>query len=115
MSRTRGQAVEEAAEAWLVRQGLRPLRRNYRLRLGEIDLIMEDGKVLVFVEVRLRRNPGFASAAESVDARKRQKLVRTAESFLQQEAWARRRPCRFDVVACDGTGNFDWIKNAIES
>ncbi|WP_210396730.1 YraN family protein [Motiliproteus sediminis] len=115
MSRSKGQQQEQLAEAYLIAAGLTPVERNYFCPRGEIDLIMRDQNTLVFVEVRFRRSRGFASAAESVDYRKQQRLVATAEHYLQKHAGRRNPPCRFDVLACDGAADWVWIKNAIDS
>ena len=95
-----GKDAEALAEQYLKRQGLKPLCRNYRSRWGEIDLIMSDGPELVFIEVRKRRHQQYGGATESVDHRKQQKLIRTAELYLQT---LRHYPqCRFDVIAFEG-------------
>lgn len=78
---------------------------------------MLDGDTVVFVEVRARRHSAWGGALESIDARKRGKLVTTAELFLQQHPRWTRHPCRFDVVAIS-TGapvHLDWIKNAFDA
>ncbi len=110
---SKGQAAEDRALEFLRREGLRLIERNYRSRYGEIDLIMEDGRDLAFVEVRLRTNPRFGGALESVDRRKQAKLLATAAYFLQQRRL--NRPARFDVVALapspDGLA-IEWIKDA---
>jgi putative endonuclease len=110
--RLSGRQGEDEALAYLEQCGLRFLQRNYRCKLGEIDLIMQESDVLVFVEVR-KRHPGtYGSAAESVTRRKQQKLVRTAQHFLQNTNQV--CPCRFDVVALDGD-RVSWLKNVIEA
>lgn len=105
-----GEAAEQLAEQYLQAQGLRLRRRNYRSPHGEIDLIMQDGTTLVFVEVRLRSNPRFGSGAESVDARKQLRLQRTAEHYLQRQS--NTPACRFDVVSLNGRGDIHWIPDA---
>ena len=114
-ARESGEQAEELACRYLQTQGLRLVTRNHRCRRGEIDLIMEDGESLVFVEVRYRASARFGSAAESVDARKRTRLIAAAGHFLQQQR--RNRPCRFDVVAISGAAEPDlqWITNAFEA
>ncbi|MBT8080317.1 MAG: YraN family protein [Gammaproteobacteria bacterium] len=111
-----GSAGEQRALEYLRSRGLRLLVRNFRCRLGEIDLVMRDGDVLVFVEVRCRRRNARVSAAESVDLRKQRKLVRAARMFLRLEDRYARWPARFDVVACvltpRGTGDVHWIPDA---
>lgn len=111
-----GRRAEEAAALFLQERGLRPFRRNYRCRGGEIDLIMRDGAVLVFVEVRYRRDRRFGGAATSIDGRKQARLIHAARYFLLQ--YGGDPPCRFDVVAVESTGGrlqFEWLKNAIEA
>lgn len=109
----RGAAVEAAAQAHLRDAGLRPVTTNARYRGGEIDLIMRDGDVVVFVEVRYRANDRFGGGAASVDGRKRRKLVLAAQLFLQSHPWLAEQPCRFDVV--EGSGDppqLNWLRDA---
>lgn len=109
----RGEQAEQRAREHLQEAGLRLQERNYRCRHGEIDLIMRDGDTLVFVEVRERRNSRFGSGADSVDARKRHKLIATAQHYLQRSRAA--SPCRFDVVSIDGSGQLLWIAGAFDA
>lgn len=74
---------------------------------------MRDGRELVFVEVRMRRNPNFASAAESVDWRKQQRLITAARHYLQATG-QQLSPCRFDVVGFGRNDTIDWIHNAFD-
>ena len=107
----RGALAEAAAAQFLTGRGLRLLERNYRCRFGEIDLIMSDGRTLVFVEVRYRRNKSFGGALESITGAKREKLLRAARHYL---AALREFPaCRFDAVLLSGdTEELEWIENA---
>ena len=94
-----GGAAEDEAARFLSRHGLEVVARNYRTRLGEIDLVAREGDVLVFVEVRLRSSARFGHALESIDAHKRRRIVAAARQFL---ANVRPEPaCRFDVIALD--------------
>jgi len=108
---TGGKLAEALAADYLQARGLRLLERNYSCRMGEIDLILTDGPVLVFAEVRLRRNPAFGGAAASVTAAKRQRILRAARHYLSGRA---ERPCRFDVLLLDAldADRIDWIKDA---
>lgn len=111
----RGRLAEERALEFLERQGLRLIERNYRSRFGEIDLVMEDGAMLVFIEVRFRRSGRFGGALESVDRRKQARLVNTAACFLAERRVD--RPARFDVAALTPNGNglaIHWIKGAFQ-
>jgi putative endonuclease len=107
-----GRTWEEAAQAYLQRHGLVPIESNFRCKLGELDLIMRDGTTLVFVEVRQRAAGSQVSAAASISPAKIRRLVRAAQVYLQR--FSRLPPCRFDVIAIDG-GQFEWLRNAIES
>lgn len=92
-----GDEGEGQAEAYLRRQGFRILGRNVRSALGELDLIADDGGVLVFVEVKRRRSGAYGGAIEAVDARKRAKLIQLAAHYLAQHR-LHDHACRFDVV-----------------
>jgi putative endonuclease len=105
-----GQNGEDDALAYLQRQGLALVDRNFRCKAGEIDLIMRHGETLVFVEVRKRADTRHGGAAASITVAKQRKLLRTAQFYLLRY----RMPpaCRFDVVAIDGQ-ELNWIRNAI--
>lgn len=98
---TQGYSFEERAAQWVQAQGWQILQRNYRCKLGEVDIIAEDNGQLVFIEVRSRSNRRFASAAASVDWRKQQRLLRTASLYLRNAGPRQNFPCRFDVIAFD--------------
>lgn len=109
-----GQRAEQSAFDYLLRQGLTPVARNFRSRGGEIDLIMQDGDCLAFIEVRFRTSTRFAEASHTVDRRKQQKLIRTAALFVARNARFRRSTMRFDVVAVVGAEapDIQWIADA---
>jgi putative endonuclease len=111
----RGSEAEDAALDLLKAHRLRLICRNFRCRGGELDLVMLDGETLVIVEVRARSHPGYASAAESVDARKQARIVHAAQLFLASHPHEAMRPMRFDVVAFDGLGRSDWIRGAFDA
>jgi putative endonuclease len=96
-----GQAGESAAEEYLRRKGYRILARNLRSSLGELDLVAEDGQVLVFVEVKARRTDAFGGAIHAVHHRKQEKLIRLAAQYLARHH-IKDRLCRFDVVLLQG-------------
>lgn len=109
----RGDRSEEQARRHLEGKGLRLRGRNYRCRQGEIDLIMEEGETLVFVEVRYRANARFGSAAESVTGQKQQRVLAAVAHYLHCNPTLANRPCRCDVVALEGeTAEIEWIRNA---
>lgn len=110
-SQNTGYKAEENALSFLIRQGLTTIERNFRCRFGEIDLIMRDGEVLVFVEVRKRKNRFFGGALASISTVKQRRLVSTARFYLSRMTFL--PSCRFDVVAFDGN-ECQWLKNVIE-
>jgi len=124
-----GAQAEELAARYLQQRGLKLVSRNYRSRFGEIDLILHDHDVLVFVEVRMRSSQQFGGAAASIDQRKQTKLIRTAQHYL---ATLTRIPaCRFDAVLIAAriqtavqpqdslfelqSTDIEWVKNAFEA
>lgn len=111
---TLGSEAERIAAIYLQQKGLKLLERNYQSRYGEIDLVMQDGKTLVFVEVRLRTSSGFGGAAMSITPSKQQKIIRTAEQYLQQHG---SHSCRFDVVLMNKPSEdvIEWIPNAFDA
>lgn len=115
---TQGTAAELEACRHLQRSGLRLLQRNFRTRRGEIDLVMQDGASIVFVEVRSRTSTRFMHPVHSIDARKRARLLHAAQSYLQRRGLVDTAACRFDVVTVTGAierGEIEWIRNAFEA
>lgn len=112
-----GDRYEDRAVELLTKQGVQIVQRNFRGKTGEIDIIARDINVLVFLEVRARSNRFFNGAAGSVDRRKQQRIIRTAQLFLQcHPRWAS-MPSRFDVIAFEppqsGTASrIRWIRSA---
>ena len=110
-----GARAEQLAADFLKRNRLSLLHQNYRCRFGEIDLIMQDGATLVFVEVRLRSRSDFGGAAASIGAAKQGKLLLTARHYLS--TLRKIPPCRFDALllhSVDG-GQIEWLKNAFSA
>ncbi len=106
-----GAAAEQFAADFLQRQGLKITARNYRCRFGEIDLIAQDGKTLVFVEVKSRSSENFGGTAASITQGKRAKLLRAARHYLAR--YSNTSPCRFDAVLIRGEPpQIEWIRNA---
>lgn len=110
-----GAAAERRAADFLKRAGLALIARNYRSPFGEIDLIMRQDEVTVFVEVRSRARTDYGTPVESVDRRKQERLRATAEHYLQRDGQASNRPCRFDIVAITASPEgerVEWLRNA---
>lgn len=113
----KGFHYEHHALVWLRARGLLLVERNYRCPLGEIDLVMRDGRVLVFVEVRFRAGSGHGAASETVDHRKQCKLLRSAQHFLLRRRQFQNYPCRFDILGIDGCGpdlKVEWLRDAFQ-
>jgi len=114
--RRQGNIAEAMAIRFLSRHGMKLLRQNYLCRLGEIDLIMWHGHILVFVEVRYRHSSSFGTADATVTCAKQQKIIKAARQFLQHQPKLATNICRFDVVGItrDATKNvqFNWIQDA---
>jgi putative endonuclease len=114
----RGRRYEEAAEHFLLDQGLRTLAKNFRCRAGEIDLVMSDRGTLAFVEVRYRARGALVSPLETITPAKQRRIATTAAAFLQTHPEFATKPCRFDAIAIEGDGDallFDWIKDAFSA
>jgi putative endonuclease len=114
----KGSAVEKLACDYLRQQGLTLLESNYRCRFGEIDLILREQDTIVFVEVRYRKANSLVTGAESVNASKQLKLIRSANCYLQQKRLGNNIAARIDVVAVTEQNReyqYDWIQNAIEA
>ena len=106
-----GAQAEDQALRFLLQQGLKLKQRNYACRFGEIDLILLDGKTVVFVEVRMRSTRSFGGAAESITSRKRGRLVAAARHYLAHQLTT--QACRFDAVLIECDGALEWIKDAL--
>lgn len=109
-----GASAEALACQYLQQQGLKLIAKNFRCKSGEIDLIMQEGQTLVFVEVRLRSNRRFGDAGSSIDTNKQRKLIRAAEHYLQLHG---NHACRFDALLLDklDSSRVEWIQNAFEA
>ncbi len=109
-----GLAAEQLAATFLQSKGLKLICQNYHCRFGEIDLVMLEGKTLVFVEVRMRSNARFGGAASSITPQKQQKLIMTAQHYLQQHG---NQSCRFDVILMPNVKleEIEWICNAFSA
>ena len=114
-----GEEAEAACYDYLRAHGLKAVEKNFNCRHGEIDIIMLDKKMLVFVEVRYRKNDHYGGGLESITTAKQRKLRRAAELYLQKNQHYKN--ARFDVVSMSKnnqtSGNkqnytFEWIRDA---
>ncbi|EPJ45279.1 MAG: hypothetical protein OFPI_37280 [Osedax symbiont Rs2] len=112
---TKGCEAEAIALQLLLKNQLKLLTSNYSCRFGEIDLIMLDRSILVFIEVRARSSLKFGGAAVSVNKQKQQKIITTARHFLLCNSKYNLSTCRFDVVALETSSAENtpvWYKDA---
>jgi putative endonuclease len=111
-----GRRAEQLAADFLRAAGCEILGRNYRLRLGELDIIARHAGVLVVAEVRTRASEAFGGAAASVTRAKQRRIVRVTAALLQQRAELARLPVRFDVLIVSRPEGpapaVEWIQHA---
>lgn len=115
-TRQQGARFEQLARLFLEQKGLRFIAANQYFKCGELDLIMQDGETLVFIEVRQRKNDIFGSAVESVDWKKQQKWLDAATLWLaKRDLSIEDTDCRFDLIAFGKNENdIEWICNFLE-
>jgi putative endonuclease len=105
-----GRQGETAAAAFLERQGMKILERNFRTPVGEIDLVARDRRFLAFVEVKTRSSTGFGVPAEAVGPRKQHQIIQAAKWYLKGRPHANLQP-RFDVIAVIVSGDRPQIEH----
>ena len=93
-----GGAGEKQAVKFLKKKGYKILCVNFRISVGEIDIIAKDGETVVFIEVKTRSSDAFGRPSEAVDDKKRRKYVKVAQAYLVKNYGETDIPCRFDVV-----------------
>lgn len=108
-----GEAAEQTALDHLRSNGLELIERNFRIRRGEIDLVMRDNAEVVFVEVRARTGGRYGDGIDSITRSKRQRLVAAATAWLQRQPGE--PPTRFDVISLTPDGHIDWIRDAFRA
>jgi putative endonuclease len=112
-----GDSAEQLACRYLQTQGLKLLQRNFYCRGGEIDLVMQHGDSLVFVEVRYRQHTTYGRAAETISERKQSRVIRCAQYYINlHQRW--NTATRFDVVSIEGEPGqlqLEWIRDAFRA
>jgi putative endonuclease len=93
----KGGAAERVAADYLGRHGYRIIETNYRISVGEIDIVAEEGQTLCFVEVRSRRSDRYGHPIETINRAKQRRLARAAAHYLRRRRQEHRQ-VRFDVV-----------------
>lgn len=110
---TKGKVCEKLACDYLKKNGLKLIDKNFHSRYGEIDLIMQHQDMVVFIEVRYRKNQDYGGAKASITLAKQKKIQKTALFYMQKKG--RELNARFDVIAMAGEQSnlsIEWIKNA---
>jgi len=110
-----GDQGEKLALNFLIKKKFSLVQRNYHSRYGEIDLIMKNEELLIFVEVRLRSSQNFGGALASVDYRKQAKLIKCAQYYLLKHPT--KLNLRFDVIAIsplESQHEIQWVPNAFD-
>jgi putative endonuclease len=111
-----GRDAEQCAAEFLESAGLRLLKRNYRCRMGELDIVACSETLLVIAEVRTRSRTDFGGAAASVTRRKQQRVVRASRHLLATHPALARLPVRFDVVVVYADRQpIDWLRGAFDA
>lgn len=111
-----GSEAEARAARFLGAAGLELVRRNYRCRMGELDLIARQGNLLIVAEVRLRSSERYGGAAASITGAKRQRIVRTTRHLLARYPSLQKCSVRFDALLIAGEdGPIEWIKGAFDA
>lgn len=106
-----GNKYEDKSVETLVREAYKILERNYQNRFGEIDIIAEKNKELVFIEVKYRKTSKFGYGYEAVDRRKIMKILKLANYYIQSKKYQNYK-IRFDCMSYLGD-ELDWIKDIV--
>lgn len=110
-----GVKAEKFAYRYLKKQGLKLVTHNFASPFGEIDLIMREGVMLVFIEVRYRRNDTHGNSCETINVAKQRRIIRSAHYYLQIHPTC--ASTRFDVIAISSLldeSEINWIKDAFQ-
>lgn len=111
-----GKKAEDLAARHLKRHGYKLITRNYRTKVGEIDIIAREGRTLVFIEVKARRSSRYGSPKAAVTARKQHQIAKAALWYLKETGQMQAK-ARFDVVAVnrqDREATIEIVRNAFE-
>ena len=118
ISYQRGLWAEQTALEYLLAKKLKLLEKNFRSSFGEIDLIMQDKDIILFIEVRYRSSNSFHTALESINKKKCERIILTSQKYLSENRRALQLDCRLDVLTLSGTQEnptIQWIKNAFQA
>jgi len=113
-----GNIAESLAADYLAKQNVKIIKRNFHSRFGEIDLVGLHQDILLFIEVRYRKNEDVLAAIETIDQRKCKKIITTSKFFLNKHKNYQSHFCRYDVITLTGELDkpaIEWIKNAFQA
>ncbi len=115
-----GRLGENLAKKHLRQQGITIIAENYHTRYGEIDLIAQEGETLLFIEVRVRNNPRYGSALESITPQKQARILKSVAHYLQHHNIGVEQNMRIDVIGIEATPDgadftLEWVKNAFSA
>lgn len=105
-----GQNAELLAQAYLIKKNYRILFTNWRHKHAEIDIIAQDGKVVVFIEVKARKNNSFGHPEEFVDKHKMKKMHEAADAYIRQFDWP--GELRFDIISIENETKITHFEDA---
>ena len=115
LNKSKGLQYEFVAQKYLQNQGLNFVEKNFHSRFGEIDLVMQQSDLICFVEVKYRKSRDFGGAVSSISNPKQQKIIKTAQIFMQKFHKFRNHGMRFDALILQQCGDdisINWIPNA---
>ena len=118
ISYQRGRWAEQIALEYLLAKKLKLLEKNFRSSFGEIDLIMQDKNIILFIEVRYRSSNNFHTALESINKKKCERIILTSQKYLSENRGALQLDPRLDILTLSGTQEnptIEWIKNAFQA
>jgi len=113
-----GKYAENIAADYLAKRNIKLISRNFHSRFGEIDLIGLEQEILVFIEVRYRKNEKYLAVIETIDQHKCKKIVITSQYYLNKHKNYQSHLCRYDVITITGELEqpvIEWIKNAFQA
>lgn len=110
-TRNIGTGKEKTACEYLEKNGIKIIERNFRCKLGEIDVIGSDGAYLIFFEIKYRKNDTKGYAPEAVGYKKQKRICKVSDYYRMIHGCPADTPIRFDVVAIDGA-HIEWFRNA---
>lgn len=105
-----GSLQEDKAADYLINNGFKILERNYRCKIGEIDVIALKDNVIRFIEIKYRKTNDFGYATEAVSKKKQVKIIKTAQWYINEKKFGDDVSYSFDVIAIQGN-NIQYIFN----